>query len=199
MDDEGATILMTRPAGRAEEFLSLCETRAGRRLPSVISPIIDIVDDGPVPDLSAYRTVIVTSGTAVRRLAAEGQIAGRRLVTVGDRTGDLARQYRADAVTLGDTVDSLVGNASRISAPAIHCRGVHTRGDLAKRLEAEGVRCDQAIIYDQVARPLSSAARSLLVGRDPVILPLFSPRSARLVAGGATVTAPARRIQSPAS
>ena len=190
MDDEGATILMTRPAGRSEEFLSLCEARAGRRLPAVVSPIIEIVDEDPVPDLSLYRTVIVTSGAAVRRIAEDGQIAGRRLVTVGERTAELARQFGADAHALGETAEAFLSNRGEVVPPAILCRGVHARGDLANRLGASGIPCDEAVVYDQDALPLSSAARALLSGTERVVIPLFSPRSARLVAMAATVAAP---------
>ena len=40
-------------------------------------------------------------------------------------------------------------------------------------------------VYDQQALPLSAAGRALLRGQAPVVLPLFSPRSARLAAQAA--------------
>ncbi|MXQ08214.1 uroporphyrinogen-III synthase [Alphaproteobacteria bacterium GH1-50] len=190
MDDEGATILMTRPADRSAAFLSLCETRAGRRLPAVVSPIIEIRDEGDLPDLARYRTIILTSASAVERLAREGQLVGRAVAAVGDRTAAEARAAGADAVALGDTVEDFLQNTSWVAPPAIHCRGIHARGDLAARLSEQGISCDEAVIYDQIGRPLSAAARGLLTGSGRVVLPVFSPRSARLIAEFGGITAP---------
>ena len=44
------------------------------------------------------------------------------------------------------------------------------------------------IVYDQQAVPLTNEAGALLAGTAPVILPLFSPRSARLVADAGPVS-----------
>ena len=42
----------------------------------------------------------------------------------------------------------------------------------------------QAMVYSQNGRPLSDVAAALLQGDGPVILPLFSPRSATLMGHG---------------
>ena len=174
-----ATLLLTRPEAQSQEFLALCEALAGRRLPCVVSPVLEIVDLGEVPDLTLFRTVIVTSGNAVRRLGRT--LAGRVVVTVGERTAALARDQGADARCLGPDVDAFLENIDGVEGPAVHVRGVHTRGDLAGRAAAKGLTVEEAVIYDQVARPLSRAAEALLQGNSPVVVPLFSPRSAGLL------------------
>ena len=50
------------------------------------------------------------------------------------------------------------------------------------RLQAAGLRATGAVIYDQRPCPLTDAARSLLDGQGPVLVPLFSPRTAALFA-----------------
>ena len=181
MEDDGTTLILTRPADRSQEFLSQCEALAGRRLPSIISPVIEIQPHGDLPDLNIYATIVVTSVSAVMRLAEEGALVGRRVATVGERTAALARDHGADARCLGDDVAAFLSAAADIEPPAIHCRGVHARGDLAAQLTKAGLSCDEAVVYDQVQRPLNAAARSVLSGQGRVILPLFSPRSARLL------------------
>jgi uroporphyrinogen-III synthase len=47
-----------------------------------------------------------------------------------------------------------------------------------------GYGCEDRQVYSQIARPLSDDARIALEGEDPAVLPLFSPRSARLIGGG---------------
>ena len=190
MDDDGATLILTRPADRSEAFLSLCERRLGRRLPSVISPVIEILPSGDIPDLSPYRTVILTSASAVVRLAEAGVLAGQRVATVGERTAALARESGAEATCLGENVDTFLSGAGDLAVPCIHCHGQHVRGRLAERLTERGTPCDAVVVYDQVSRPLTPAARALLSGPNPVVLPLFSPRTARLVAQGGSITAP---------
>lgn len=191
-DEASPTLLLTRPGPQSAEFLALCERAGGRRLPAVISPILRIVAEGDLPDLDAYATVIVTSGNAVGRLDEAGLLAGRRVAAVGERTAALARAAGAEATCLGETVEAFLACGSRISAPAVHCRGVHSRGALANRLTEAGTPCDEAVVYDQVPEPLSPAARRLLSGAAPVVLPLFSPRSARLLAGAGGLSAPLR-------
>ena len=190
MHEEGATLLLTRPRARSEEFLSLCEASAGRRLPSVISPVIEITDTGELPELSGYDTIILTSSNAVRRLGVSGLLRGRSVATVGAHTAEFARTFGADAHCRGDDVETFLASEPTFGGPAIHCRGVHARGDLAERLSALGQVCAEAVVYDQVAQPLNPAARALLDGALPVVMPLFSPRSAKLVSASGPPHAP---------
>lgn len=190
MDDDGATLILTRPADRSEAFLSLCERRMNRRLSSIISPVIDIVPTGDIPDLNAYRTIILTSASAVALFSDAGVLIGKKVATVGERTAALAREAGADAKCLGENVEAFLAQGFGLEGPCLHCHGRHVRGDLAEKLTALGVSCDEVVIYDQISRPLSSAARAVLTGQGKVVLPLFSPRTAQLVAQAGPVTAP---------
>jgi uroporphyrinogen-III synthase len=64
----------------------------------------------------------------------------------------------------------------------LHIRGAHSRGDLTARLTQAGLNARDHVLYDQLQMPLNAEARALLFGPDTVIMPLFSPRSAALVA-----------------
>jgi uroporphyrinogen-III synthase len=50
---------------------------------------------------------------------------------------------------------------------------------LATQLSNAGLATDEAIIYRQCGLPLTAGAQQILCGTDPVIVPLFSPRSAQ--------------------
>ena len=181
------TLLLTRPEAQSREFLALCEARAGRRVSCVVSPVLEIVETGEVPDLGRVRTVILTSGNAVRRLGRA--LAGRTVVTVGERTAALARAEGAEARCLGENIEAFLDNLGAVEGPALHAHGVHSRGDLAARAATRGLLVEEAVVYDQVALPLTRAAQSLLQGNSPVVAPLFSPRSARLLSS-ASIRAP---------
>ena len=63
---------------------------------------------------------------------------------------------------------------------------LHLRGTrVAAELPVPGI-----VVYDQQALTLSAEAVAVLAGAAPVVLPLFSPRSAALAATAAVGTAP---------
>ena len=63
----------------------------------------------------------------------------------------------------------------------LHISGEHTRGNIASRLEQAGQSCAHAIAYQQEALSLSPQALASFKRGKPVILPLFSPRTAQLL------------------
>ena len=190
MTDPEPTLLLTRPEDQSKAFLAECEARAGRRLPAVISPLMRIVPTGLVPDLDAYATVILTSGNGVRCLSELASLSGRAVRTVGEKTAELARAVGAEARVRGEVVESFLASDEEIRDPVIFCRGEHSRGDLAARLREKGLEVDEAVIYDQQAMPLTSAARTLLTGTTPVVAPVFSPRTATLLKSHGNLSGP---------
>ena len=179
MDEISPTLLLTRPQQQPDTFLSDVNQHLGRSVPALISPLVRIESVGQTPDLDEFATIILTSGNTVWQL---GQaLKNRNVVTVGDKTARLARAWGADANALGENVVSLLKQSEQIRPPALYCRGRHSRGDLARNLEELGVTVEEVVLYDQVAQPLSQAARKLLNSRAPIIAPVFSPRSAKLL------------------
>jgi uroporphyrinogen-III synthase len=190
MTDPQPTLLLTRPEPQSRAFLEQCEALAGRPLAAVISPILRIEATGVIPDLDRFATIIFTSGNGVRCLAERAGLRGRNVRTVGTRTAQLARSFGAKAVALGDDVDAFIRAAAKVESPALLCRGTHVRGDLAKQLRNLGVEVEEAVIYHQFEQPLSADAKRLLAGKSPVLVPVFSPRSAGLLAQQCPITAP---------
>ncbi len=194
MDQSEPTLLLTRPVEASAAFLSFCEAQLGRRIPVVVSPILRIVDFGELPDVNAFETLVLSSSNAVRRLGRAGALNGRRVATVGEATAALAREFQALTIATGIDSDELVAQSDQITSPAIWCRGHHARGDLAARLTEKGVLATDAVIYDQLSEPLSRAAIALINGKKPIIVPVFSPRSAALLSNAAQFAAPTNVI-----
>ena len=190
MDDASPTLLMTRPDAQSRAFLAECEADLQRRLPVVIAPVMRIVDMGDVPDLEPFETVIATSSHAVRRLGQDGQLRGRRVVTVGDMTAAVAREFGADAEALGGDVSAFLAASDALRPPCFYARGRHVRVDLVRELASRGVACSEAMVYDQVAQPLPRAGEALLAGTLPVVAPLFSARTAELLCRSTDIQAP---------
>ena len=66
---ERSHLLLIRPKAQSEAFLADCETRLGRQIDAVISPIIDIRPLGGIPDLDGFGTVVFSSANGVRKVS----------------------------------------------------------------------------------------------------------------------------------
>lgn len=188
-------ILLTRPAPQAARFADDLRRRFGARLHPVISPLMTPRFMAPAWPVAPYATLILTSETGVEaaaRLRATGRALPLRAVCVGDRTAQAAEAAGFTATSAQGDAEALLALilASGDPGPFLHLRGRDARGDIAPRLAAGGRTAHAAIVYEQEAQPLSDEARRLLSGRDPVVVPLFSPRTARLLVEQGPFTAP---------
>ncbi|MBF9034970.1 uroporphyrinogen-III synthase [Rhodobacterales bacterium HKCCE2091] len=182
MADNGAPlILLTRPCAQSERFAETLRGLAEIR----IVPLMEIVTTGPLPDLSTAAGLIFTSENGVRAFA---ELSPRRDLpswAVGGRTRAAAEAIGLVAREGGGTADTLV-DAILVAPPdrgrLWHLRGTHATGDVAARLRDADRDADEAVVYDQRACAPSEPLAPLAVGRR-VVVPLFSPRSARLFAG----------------
>ncbi|SMO98750.1 uroporphyrinogen-III synthase [Thalassovita litoralis] len=181
------SILLTRPKDGAERFAAQLRARVGGNLRIVSSPLLDIVPIGTAPDISAYRGLILTSVNAVPFGA-----PGVKCYTVGDATADAARRAGMEPISAGADAQVLIRRilADAPKGPLLHLRGEHARGQIAQTLTAAGIPTDERVVYAQMGVPLSDAAQTLLNGDLPVIVPLFSPRTAGLFAKQYTGVAP---------
>lgn len=170
-DPAAPVILVTRPEAAGRRFAGQI---ADLGLRIVLAPLMRIV---PVPHdpaaVAAARGLVLTSENAVPHA---GQGRGRPAICVGPRTaaaagaaGFAVRQGPGDAAGMMPMLEGL--------GPGwLHLRGVR----VAAELPVPGI-----IVYDQQPLPPGAEAAAVLGGAAPVILPLFSPRSAALVAEAA--------------
>lgn len=185
-------LLMTRPRAASERFVARIRPETRDRVSVIHSPLLAI---RPLPgdiDLDGIRGLIFTSANAV--CIASSRIATRDLpcFCVGETTTGAAQSAGWTAQCAGATSEALVAGLlrSRPASPLLHLRGLHTRGDPAAILTGSGLTVRDQAIYDQQLVDFSPEARAALVGDEPVIAPVFSPRSARQFAGTAKITAP---------
>ena len=161
------TLLMTRPAAGSRAFVAALPDAVTERCDVVISPLIDIQ---PVAaDLPDCDAAIFTSTHGV---AHGPQALGRVAFCLGQATTNAATMAGWKAQQMGQDAKTLVAalTAQRPTGHLVHFSGTHTRGDVAA--------ANSVAVYDQVLLPLSDVAQNRLKGSDPVIVPLFSPRSA---------------------
>ena len=174
------TLLLTRPEPAATRFAAQLRERFGDGLEILSSPLMAPVFLAPTLP-GGWQGTIFTSETGVEGLR---RLTGRRgpAVCVGPRTAEAAQAAGWQAEVIGGDANGLVAALTRQPRPGLwlHARGREAAGDLAARLRTAGMSVTEAVVYAQEPRPLTEAARARLMEGAPVIVPLFSPRSAGL-------------------
>lgn len=185
------TLLMTRPRAASERFVARLDPAVRNRLQVIHSPLLEIV---PLPGAISARGaqgVVFTSANGVAAAQAAALRPSLPAYCVGTATAAAARRAGWSVEITCETADALVAALTerRPSAPLLHLRGRHTRGAIAERLGTAGIETRAQEVYDQRLVAPGDAARAALDAAGPVIVPLFSPRTARqfadTCAGGA--------------
>lgn len=178
--DRSVALLMTRPSAASERFVELLPASLRCQLTVIYAPLLQIMPLSVSTDLSGYRGVIFTSANGV---AAVNSVPPDNVPAycVGERTTKAAQSAGWDARQCGADAEELVRYLAQFNpaAPLLHLHGKHTRGDVAIRLNALGVQCSGRAIYEQNLMPVSVQARRKIATQSSVIVPLFSPRTAR--------------------
>jgi uroporphyrinogen-III synthase len=178
-----ASILITRPGPAGTTFADRLRTKLGEKCTIFTSPLMRIETCANLPDLSGIGTLIFTSRHAVETFEHLSKRRDIPAYAVGEVTGQIAKRIGL-SVTMGD------GDAARLIAriqrdkpaqPCLHIRGEHVAAPLAQMLTKVEIETHEAIVYMQRPLALSEDAQRLLQREEAVILPLFSPRSAKLL------------------
>ena len=92
-----------------------------------------------------------------------------------------------------DQLFQLISDASP-TTEIVHLRGEHSRGALVDRLVKEGIPARDVVVYEQAALDFTDEAKDALSGNSPLLVPLFSPRSAALMVSQGPFAAPMTAI-----
>ena len=178
-------LVLTRPAAQSQRFAAQFAARFGEDWPVLIAPLQQIV---PLhPEIPIARELIFTSENAVAPLVALSPAQGRRAWCVGGRTAEAAAGAGFEAIAGAGDGAALAAMivAAKPTGPLLHAHGEHQAFDISAALNSAGIEANTAQVYAQQAQPLTEAAAALLAGTSPLVVPLFSPRSARLFAEAA--------------
>lgn len=170
-------VLLTRPKEPSARFAA----RLAARWPDlqvVIAPLQEVqyLDwDQPATPADA---LIFTSQNAVEAAVRAG-LHGLAYC-VGNQTAEIADRAGFTAISAEGEAEALVARVAADGPKVVwHLRGREARGDVAEQLQMRGFDAFEAVVYGMQACPLDAAAKALLHSGRPVLLPLFSPKSAR--------------------
>jgi uroporphyrinogen-III synthase len=177
-------LLITRPEPGAADLAAFA-ARLGFR--PVVSPVLHAVDLPARPDPAGAEGVILTSAAAARAAPPDRALRALPCWCVGEATAEAARAAGfadarpgpSDAEALAD----LILAESRSGARLLHLRGRHGGAALADRLAAAGRHVREIALYEMRPAPaLTAEAEAALAARAIRLAPVYSPRSARLLA-----------------
>jgi uroporphyrinogen-III synthase len=192
-------LLLTRPDAQSQRFAGEVAARFGA-MNIVISPLLvpRFLPATPTSGMasgmaSGMDGVIFTSETGVAAALSAGVRAhGQPAYCVGARTAAAAQLAGFDARDAqGDWQDvaALITREGGQKSLAFLCaREAATH--LQITLTVAGHNIARIEVYSQETLPLNPQAQALLAGARPVILPLFSPRSAQVFCAQAQPSAP---------
>jgi uroporphyrinogen-III synthase len=167
----------------ARAFAEALTARLGPRVRPVIAPLMAMEPLAHSLPPGPFAGVIFTSVAGVEaalpslpHLPRLAWCVGRKTAERAAAAGFLARSADGDASALVAAI-----RADPPGGRLLHLRGEDATGEVAERLISAGIETESLVIYRQQALPLTPDAVTLLATAGPVILPLFSPRSAQLV------------------
>ncbi|MES2913651.1 MAG: uroporphyrinogen-III synthase [Pseudomonadota bacterium] len=178
----GIPVLVTRPRAQAEIFAHKLTARFGSRVRPYVAPLMaPQFLSPPVPE-GRFAAVIFTSAHGVEGAVRLGTQLPRLAYCVGRATAAAAAAAGFDARSSDGDVSDLA--ATLLSGPKagrfLYLRGVDTVGELENRLISNDIPVLSLQVYLQKDLPLEGESFLLLRHPGLVILPLFSPRSARI-------------------
>ena len=175
------TVLLTRPRAQAEAYAAELRHALGAGVRVAISPLIEIAHLSPAPDLTGIGTLLFTSVNGVEAFSALTPRRDIPALCVGEKTAARAAALGFRASAAGGDADSLIALAlARGRGGLLYPRGEEVARDLAAPLREAGRDLRELVVYRQRPRALDPTARALIDAGEPLLLPLFSPRSARL-------------------
>lgn len=183
-------VLLTRPEAQSRAFAAALGDRFGARLRPIVAPLMAPRFLSPTLPEGPFDAVIFTSATAVDAALRLGVLLPTRAFCVGARTAQAAQAAGFNASSADGDADDLVAEILSWSPEGrlLHLRGADSRGNVAERLTSSGIKTISAVVYQQEPQALTPEAVFLLKDPAPVILPIFSPRSAALLAAALPAT-----------
>ncbi len=172
---------MTRPRAASDRFVAQLPDHIRSQVAVIHSPLLKIEPLTVAVESDESAGLIFSSANGVNAAALLNVDRCLPAYCVGPATTQAAQDAGWDAQNLGATAEALVANLLKLKprSPLLHLRGEHSRGNVAERLTESGLTTREQPIYRQQLLPLSDEALQAAEGNQPIIAPLFSPRTAR--------------------
>ncbi|MBR9865219.1 MAG: uroporphyrinogen-III synthase [Rhodobacteraceae bacterium] len=174
-------VLMIRPEPQSRAFLKAFTVQTGLETDVIFSPVLGIVSRQGVALPADASLLVFTSVNSVALWSELTSDRKPRAFCVGKNTAEAARAqgFAAESADgTGEDLLSLILSNAQEADRIYYLSGNFAALDLAQALQARGYNARRIVLYDQLPLPLTQTALDVLE-RKPVIVPVFSPRTAR--------------------
>ena len=175
-------IILNRPKEAARTFHALIR-EALPEAKVISSPLINIKFLSKSIDFTRFDAFIFTSINGVQAIENQRIPPGKLCFAVGEKTAQAAKSIGFKVLYSEGNFENLISMI--LSHPYkgrfLHIRGKYSRGDISKKLSESGRPCEQMIVYHQKSQALTHEAKISINRGKPLIFPLFSPRTAKLL------------------
>lgn len=157
----------------------------GEAIHTIISPAFKIEPLEPKERPKDPDYIAFTSMNGVDQAVRLGLRAKSGVFCVGDATANHATSQGYHALSAAGDAEDLTAliKAQNVEGSLLHVSGEHITGNLVGALRQSGIEAQRLIAYRQASLRPTAEFANCLKGTGRTVLPLFSPRSVRIMAG----------------
>ena len=187
-DQENVILLLTRPLGGNERFclkikhlLYSCE---------ILDNPIQKIDFLPSLSKVNKNSVLIFTSANGLRAAKKHNLINKKCFVVGANTKKIAVSFGYDVLGFSKDQENLLKliKSKKPTESMVHIRGKHTVGNLCDALKRNQFNCLDIIGYNQEPLKIKKQNLQKIHSGRPVILPIFSSRSAELLQSNIDLT-----------
>ena len=187
-DQENVILLLTRPLGGNERFclkikhlLYSCE---------ILDNPIQRIDFLPSLSKVNKNSVLIFTSANGLRAAKKHNLINKKCFVVGANTKKIAVSFGYDVLGYSKDQENLLKliKSKKPTESMVHIRGKHTVGNLCDALKRNQFSCLDIIGYNQEPLKIKKQNLQKIHSGRPVILPIFSSRSAELLQSNLDLT-----------
>ena len=187
-DQENVILLLTRPLGGNERFclkikhlLYSCE---------ILDNPIQKIDFLPSLSKVNKTSVLIFTSANGLRAAKKHNLINKKCFVVGANTKKIAVSFGYDVLGFSKDQENLLKliKSKKPTESMVHIRGKHTVGNLCDALKRNQFSCLDIIGYNQEPLKIKKQNLQKIHSGRPVILPIFSSRSAELLQSNLDLT-----------
>ena len=187
-DQENVILLLTRPLGGNERFclkikhlLYSCE---------ILDNPIQRIDFLPSLSKVNKNSVLIFTSANGLRAAKKHNLINKKCFVVGANTKKIAVSFGYDVLGFSKDQENLLKliKSKKPTESMVHIRGKHTFGNLCDALKRNQFSCLDIIGYNQEPLKIKKQNLQKIQSGRPVVLPIFSPRSAELLQSNLDLT-----------
>ena len=187
-DQENVILLLTRPLGGNERFclkikhlLYSCE---------ILDNPIQKIDFLPSLGKVNKNSVLIFTSANGLRAAKKHNLINKKCFVVGANTKKIAVSFGYDVLGFSKDQENLLKliKSKKPTESLVHIRGKHTVGNLCDALKRNQFSCLDIIGYNQEPLKIKKQNLQKIHSGRPVILPIFSSRSAALLQSNLDLT-----------